>query len=355
MTAFMTTFVTKASAVEFLLPIWQRVLQRSSVQTKDNFFDLGGSPASAMQLFSEVAEACGRHLPAVLIYSAPTIEAMAEVLEQPGPPRVPPLLLLKAGTGYPPIFIAHGLGDTVFDLFPMVERIETTHPVYGMQARGIDGVDEPLASVEEMAQFHLEAIKQMQAHGPYFLIGYSLGGIVALEIAQRLSAAGERVALLALLDSYPHRNQLGLTQNALLSFRLAKRRIFLSGASTLSGTRAESSARVDGNASLGSQRPESMRRITMQRMRDAAYQALKRYRPQYYAGKIEFVKPEISTDFPDNPAAVWSQLAEQFEVQTIPGDHWSMLTMEFEKLGSVLSGYLREASSKHFDARAGQP
>ena len=98
-----------------------------------------------------------------------------------------------------------------------------------------------------------------------------------------------------------------------------------------------------------------MRRITMQRMRDAAYQALKRYRPQYYAGKIEFVKPEISTDFPDNPAAVWSQLAEQFEVETIPGDHWSMLTMEFEKLGSVLSGYLREASSKHFDARDGQP
>jgi acetoacetyl-CoA synthetase len=343
----MTEFITKTSAVEFLLPIWQRVLRRSSVQTKDNFFDLGGSPASAVQLFSEVADVCGRHLPAVLIYSAPTIEALAEVLEQPGPARVPPLLLLKAGTGHPPIFIAHGLGDTVFDLFPMVERIETTHPVYGMQARGIDGVEEPLASVEEMAQFHLAAIKQLQTHGPYFLIGYSLGGLEALEIAQRLSAAGERIALLALLDSYPHRNQLGLTQNALLSFRLAKRRIFLPRASTLGGSRAESSGRVDGNASLGSQSPKSMRRIA-QRMRDAAYQALKRYRPQYYPGRINFVKPEISTDFPDNPAAVWSRLAEQFDVETIPGDHWSMLTTEFEKLGSILSGYLREGTSKHF-------
>jgi acetoacetyl-CoA synthetase len=350
----MTEFITKTSAVEFLLPIWQRVLRRSSVQTKDNFFDLGGSPTSAVQLFSEVAEVCGRHLPAVLIYSAPTIEALAEVLEQPGPPRVPPLLLLKARAGHPPIFIAHGLGDTVFDLFPMVERIETTHPIYGMQARGIDGVDEPLASVEEMAQFHLEAIKQLQTHGPYFLIGYSLGGLVALEIARRLSAAGERIALLALLDSYPHRNQLGLTQNALLSFRLAKRRIFLPRAATLRGTRAESSGRVDGNTSFGGQSPESMRRI-MQRMRDDAYQALKRYHPQYYAGRINFVKPEISTDFPDNPAAVWSQLAEQFDVETIPGDHWSMLTTEFEKLGSILSGYLREASSNHFEAQDGQP
>ena len=350
----MTAFMTKTSAVEFLLPIWQRVLQRSSVQTKDNFFDLGGSPASAVQLFSEIAEVCGRHLPAVLIYSAPTIEALAEVLDQPGPLRVPPLLLLKAGTEYPPIFIAHGLGDTVFDLFPMVEKMETTHPIYGMQARGIDGIEEPLGSVEEMAQFHLEAIKQLQTHGPYFLIGYSLGGLVALEIAQRLSAVGEKVALLALVDSYPHRNQLGFTQNVLLSFRLAKRRIFLPKASPLRGTRAEPSGRVDGNASFGSPSPESMRRI-MQRMRDSAYLALKRYRPQYYAGRIEFVKPEISTDFPDNPASVWSRLAERFEVETIPGDHWSMLTTEFEKLGWVLSGYLREASAKHLKATNSQP
>ena len=226
MTVLMTAFTTKSSAVEFLLPIWQRVLQRSSIRTEDNFFDLGGSPASAAQLFSEVAKGCGRHLPAVLIYSAPTIEALAQVLEQPEPPRVPPLLLLKAGTVHPPVFIAHGLGDNVLDLFRLANAIESPHPIYGMQARGIDGLDAPLASVEEMAQFHLDAIKKLQTEGPYFLIGYSLGGLVALEIAQRLSAGGEKVALLALVDSYPHRTQLSLIQNALLSFRLAKRRIF---------------------------------------------------------------------------------------------------------------------------------
>ncbi|MGA7375932.1 MAG: phosphopantetheine-binding protein, partial [Candidatus Sulfotelmatobacter sp.] len=79
----MTVFATKTSAEEFLLPIWQRVLRRPSIQIKDNFFDLGGSPASAAHLFSQISELCGRHLPAVLIYSAPTIEALAEVLEQP--------------------------------------------------------------------------------------------------------------------------------------------------------------------------------------------------------------------------------------------------------------------------------
>ncbi len=343
----MTVFATKTSAVEFLLPIWQRVLQCSSIRTSDNFFDLGGSPASAEQLFSEVAKACGRHLPSVLIYSAPTIEALAEVLEKPEAPRVPPVLLLKAGTVHPPVFIAHGLGDTVFDLFRLVRTIESPHPIYGMQSRGIDGIDEPFISVEQMAQFHLEAIKKLQPHGPYFLIGYSLGGLVALEIAQRLSVAGEKIALLALVDSYPYRNRLGLIQNALLSFRLAKRRILSPGAPVLGKARVGHLENIDGNALISGKIQESMSNVT-QRMRDSAYLALKRYRPQYYGGRINFVRPAITTDFPDDPAAVWSHLAAQFEVETIPGDHWSMLTTEFEKLGSVLSGYLREAPKKHF-------
>ncbi|MGA9507741.1 MAG: alpha/beta fold hydrolase, partial [Candidatus Sulfotelmatobacter sp.] len=292
-------------------------------------------------------------LPKVLIYSVPSIDALAKVLEQPAPTRVPPLLLLKAGTEYPPVFIAHGLGDTVFELFSLVKTIESTHPIYGMQARGIDGVDEPLASVEEMAQFHLEAIKRLQPRGPYFLIGYSLGGLIALEVAQRLSASGEKVALLALVDSYPHRNQLRLTQNVRLSLRLAKRRILSPSTAVLRRGREAHSESIGGNVLRGLQTVESMRGV-MQRMRDSAYLALKRYRPQYYPGKIKFVKPAISTDFPDNPAVVWSQLAAQFEVETIPGDHWSMLTTEFEKLAVVLSGYLREVTDKHFDTN-GRP
>jgi thioesterase domain-containing protein len=194
----------------------------------------------------------------------------------------------------------------------------------------------------------------LQAHGPYFLIGYSLGGLVALEIAQRLSAGGDKVALLALVDSYPHRNQLGLIQNARLSFRLAKRRILSPGASVMGKRRPVYSESIEGNALFANPIPESMSRVK-QRMRDAAYLALKRYRPQFYDGRIKFVKPATGTDFPDDPSAVWSDLAAQFEVETIPGDHWSMLTTEFEKLGSVLSGYLGEASGKHFEPTEGQP
>jgi acetoacetyl-CoA synthetase len=335
--------MTKPPAVELLIPIWQRVLQRSSIRVNDNFFDLGGNPASAAKLFGEIAEVCGRHLSPVLVYSVPTIEALAAVLEQPDQPRVPPILLLKAGTEPTPIFIAHGLGDTVLDLFQLVEKIESAHPLYGMQARGIDGVDEPLTSVEAMAQFHLEAIKQLQPHGPYFLIGYSLGGLVALEIAQRLSAGGEKIALLALVESYPHRNQLGLVQRMLVSLRLAKRQARLLSASAFGRTRSEISAPFGGKASQSSHYERLMRDVS-KRMRGSAHMALKRYRPQFYRGEMRFVRAEIGTIFPDDPVAVWSHLAEEFEIETIPGDHWSVLTTGFDKLGSTLTDYLHEAS-----------
>jgi acetoacetyl-CoA synthetase len=337
--------MTMASAAEVLFPIWQRVLQQPSIHASDNFFDLGGDPASAARLFSEIAEVCGRDLPPVIIYSAPTIETLAALLEQPGPPRVPPLLLLKAGTGHPPVFIAHGLGDTVFGLSRLVEKIESPHPIYGMQARGIDGVDEPFTSIEAMAQFHLDAIKHFQPHGPYFLIGYSLGGLVTLEIAQRLSAEGQEIALLVLVDSYPDKSHLSVPQYARLSLRLAKRRVWSLFESALGKGRSQIQEDHVESASHRN-RSETARQRLMIRMRDSAYLALRRYRPRFYRGRINFVKAEISTDFPANPVAVWSHLAQEFKVETIPGDHLSLLTTNYEELGSVLSSYLRKSAGK---------
>jgi acetoacetyl-CoA synthetase len=320
--------MTQASATEALLPIWQRVLQRSSVGLNDNFFDLGGTASSASKLFGEIAKIFGRDLPAVLIYVAPTIETMAGLLEDPAPPKVPPLLRMKSGDEGPPIFIAHGLGDTVLDLSGLVGKVASRRSIYGMQARGIDGLDEPFTSIEDMAQFHLAAIRRLQAHGPYFLIGYSLGGLVTLEIAQRLLAGGEKIALLTLVDSYPDRSQLSAIQNALLSFRLAKRRAWS----------------LMESAPKGSQQVSAISR----RMRDADYSALRRYRPRFYPGRIRFVKAESSTYFPSNPRAVWSHLAQRIDVETVPGDHLGMLTSQCEILGSVLSRYLHEADAGVF-------
>jgi pimeloyl-ACP methyl ester carboxylesterase len=206
-----------------LTPIWQRVLQLPSIGLDDDFFDLGGDSSLALQLFTEIAEVCGRELPPVTIYQARTIAALAAFLEQTTSPPFPALVLLKAGAKQPPIFLAHGLGGSVMDFFQPVRHIDSDHPIYGIQSKGIDGLDEPLERIEDMAEFSIDAVRELQPHGPYILIGYSLGGLVALEMAQRLSAAGEEIALLGMLDAYPHIRHLSFGQRTRLIARQAKR------------------------------------------------------------------------------------------------------------------------------------
>jgi len=319
--------------IEALTPIWQRVLQLSSVGIDDNFFDLGGDSALALELFHEIALACGRELPPVMIYHAPTIAGLAALLEQPTTPRVPPLVQLKSGSGQPPVFIAHGLGGSVMDFYQIVKHIQTPHAIHGMQAKGIDGVEEPFDRIEDMARYSLDAVRQLQPHGPYLLIGFSLGGLVTLEMAQQLIAEGETIGLLAMLDSYPHVSRLTRGQRARLSTRQTWRRVARKlqwlGVSPPYQTTVEVSPSP-----------------ALQHFRDISYLALERYQPRFYPGKINFVRAAIPTDFPADPVAVWSNLAQELELNTVPGDHLGIMTTHFESLASVISGYLREATSE---------
>ena len=336
-----------STMIETLIPIWQRVLQRSSVGIEENFFDLGGDSSLALQLFNEIAREWGRDLPPVMIYHAPTIAALAALLEEPAGLRFPRLVLLKDGSAEPPLFLTHGLGGSVIDFFQVVKHIRTPHPIQGMQAKGIDGTEEPLDSIEDMAQFHLDAIRQVQPHGPYLLAGYSLGGLVAFEMAQRLTADGEQVALLAMLDSYPDIRYLSFAQRARLVVRLATRR----ATSAMKLPVGEALSLVIRPSRRRSLAPRVSYQLpvdvslspAMQRARESAYLALTRYRPRFYHGKIRFVRAEIPTDFPANPAAVWAHLADKFEVETVPGDHLGIMSTHYEKLASALSRYIEEA------------
>jgi thioesterase domain-containing protein/acyl carrier protein len=340
------------STAAALTPIWERVLQRSPISADDNFFDLGGDSLLAVELFAEIEKVCGRNLAPVTIYCAATIASLSAVLDEPGAPRFPPLILLKDGGEMPPVFLAHGLGGTAMDFFQLVKHVKSASPIYGMQSRGADGVDAPFDRIEDMAQFHIDAIREIQPHGPYFLIGYSLGGLVTLEMARRLTEAGEKVALLAMLESYPHPRFLSPIARARLATRIAKHHASAVGVpirNVLSyiSRSYERGSRVSGNgtANMPNQAPDRISITpTMQRARDSAYSALTHYRPQFYSGTIKFVRAEVVSDFPDDPRAIWSSLAGTFHVETVPGDHLGILGTHFETLASVISRYLAETS-----------
>lgn len=342
-----------STMIEVLTPIWKRVLKRSAIGIEDNFFDLGGDSILAVNLFAEIEQVCGQQLPPAMIYHAPTIAALAAQLEQPTASPFPPLVLLKAGSEASPIFIAHGLGGSVIDFFQLVRHMECQQPIYGMQARGIDGVDEPFDRIEDLAQFYLDAIKEIQPHGPYFLIGYSLGGLVTLEMAQRLRHEHEQVALLVMLESYPYSGFISRGQRLRLSARLAKDRVEAfkrlpirqALAHLFAPSRRRFYASQNGSGSVWN-RPPTGEPVTptMQRARESAYRSLMQYRPRFYDGEIRFVRAQIVTTFPEDPAAIWTSLAKRFHLDTVPGDHLGILGTDFESLAYVLSGYLRDAS-----------
>ena len=213
-----------SKTASLLTPIWERVLGRSPIGAGENFFDLGGDLPAATKLFSAIAATCGEQLPVETICRASSIAELAAYLDQPAERRVAesPLVPLKTGTELPPVFISHGLDGGVIKFFPLVRHIRSQkqRAFYGIQARGFDR-QPPLDSVQDMVPLYLEAIQSVQPHGPYFLVGYSFGGLVMLEIARRLLKQEEKIAVLVMLDSYPHLRQLSAIEKVRVMARRA--------------------------------------------------------------------------------------------------------------------------------------
>lgn len=328
-------YLTTSEKVDLLTQIWQDVLQLDSIGPHDNFFDLGGDSALAIQLFTRIASECGQQLPPVMIYHVPTIASQADLLEQPSNPELSPLVLLKSGALDPPVFIAPGLGGGPAEFFQLVEYINAPNSIYGLQPKGIEGFDEPCASIEDMASFYLRGVLRVQPSGRYILAGYSLGGLVALEMARMLREAGNEIALLIMLDSYPDRNLLSLSQKLRLSTQRMKIRL------ANRGRIPRSSIRLGG---LSDRSGINVFAPAFERVRDAAFLALQQYRPRYFPGDVKFVRAAEVTDFPADPKAVWSGVIPKIEVKTVPGDHLGMLTREYAKLGAVLTRYLQQVT-----------
>jgi acetoacetyl-CoA synthetase len=336
-----------AVSIDALTQIWQRVLQRSPIGPEDNFFELGGHDSPADGIFAEIAQVYGRELPSATISYAPPIAALAGLLEQPALPRFSPFVQLKAGSEKPPIVITPGVGGRA-SFSKLAKHIGTGHPVYGIQARGVDGMEQPLESVEDMSDLYLDAFNKLEQQGSCILIGYSFGGLVALEMAQRLSVSGKHVTLLVLVDTYPHPRYLPTGQRLWLAAKRMKDRL---SKMKIQQIRVQTGPAplIGGLKRRGTLPPEPSRLSfaqTIMRVKQSDLVALERYRPQFYRGKIRFVRPEENSYLPNDPIAVWKKLATELEVETVPGDHLRMVETHFESLGAVLTRYVEEVDMK---------
>jgi amino acid adenylation domain-containing protein len=184
--------------------IWQRLLGREHIGRQDNFFELGGNSLLAARLAAQIDRLLGCSLPIATLFQSPTIESLAcRLSSEDWMPPWSSLVPLQTHGASPPLFFVHGQYGEVFRFVDLVRLLGPDQPCYGIQAVGLDGRRARHTSFQEMAAHYVREIVSFQPHGPIYLAGYSLGGVLGFEIAQQLHRLGRRVALLALLDSWP--------------------------------------------------------------------------------------------------------------------------------------------------------
>ena len=187
-----------------MVAIWSDVLGVGPIGIQDDFFGLGGHSLLALRLFSRIEKEFGVTLPLASLFPVATIARQAELLEPQGAETTWRALVPIHPTGsHPPLFAIPGLGGIVVAFNDLARLLGPDQPFYALQPRGLDGKLPPFATVEQAAEHYLAEMRALQPQGPYFLMGVCMGGVVAFEMAQRLHAAGQTVAFLALLDVRP--------------------------------------------------------------------------------------------------------------------------------------------------------
>ena len=190
---------------EKLAAIWAEVLKVERVSINDNFFELGGHSLLAVRLFAKIADAFGRQLPLATLFQASTIEQLATILgEEESTAPQSSLVAIEPNGSKRPLFCIHAAGGNVVELHELARHLSSEdRPIYAFQSVGLDGRQEPLTDIRDMATRYIDEMRLVQPHGPYLLCGRSFGGTVAFEMACQLQDAGEKVGLLAVLDTSP--------------------------------------------------------------------------------------------------------------------------------------------------------
>ncbi|QFT61383.1 type I polyketide synthase [Roseivivax sp. THAF30] len=338
-----------------LAGFWAELLGVRNVGIDDSFFDLGGHSLIAVRLFSMVKKAYRVDFPISILFEAPTIRQCAALIAEragisDGPVAEVPdrptqtrperrfshiVQMHEGGAGSKtPFFLVAGMFGNVLNLRHLALLLGRDRPFYGLQAKGLYGDEAPHGTIEDAARDYIAEMKQVQPDGPYLVGGFSGGGITAYEIARQLTALGDEVALVAMLDTpLPQKRPLAAIDRAVIQLHEARRKGPLYPVIwARNRVRWEIEKRRDKGAT------ESAETFHNVEIEAAFIEAIGRYQVAPYGRRVALFRPPLMAKWRvaggrlvnheraylthDNE---WGGWASELEVVEVPGDHDSMV------------------------------
>ncbi|HEY6331690.1 MAG TPA: amino acid adenylation domain-containing protein [Blastocatellia bacterium] len=358
-----------------LLTIWQDVLGVKEFGVTANFFDLGGHSLMAVRLMAQIRRWLGRELPLADFFQGPTIEHLAEAIRKQKDPVEPsPLVPIQPHGSSSPFFCVHpGSGD-IFYYIGLARHMPRNRPFFGLQDPKLYLDCDPFTPLREMAALYVRAIRSVQPDGPYMLGGWSFGGHVAFEMAQQLKEQGQKVGLLAIIDTGTQEfleSRFADADSAKLLAMIACESAPEAGRTFQEMTEdirsfGDSKEQVEYVAGILKKHnklalPEYADNYLLRALQlfETRIRIMKDYSPSAYTGQITLLQAsdKVAGIEPDeeDPSWGWSKLCSQrVRVVSIPGNH---ATLGTEPHVGVLANRLAEliAEAEHSSSATASP
>jgi thioesterase domain-containing protein/aryl carrier-like protein len=329
---------------EFALhQVWCDILGLESIGRNEDFVELGGDSLAAAKMLAEVGHHLQLDVNTAMLAEAPTIARFAARIEAAAKERSKnasgaTLIPLRKGTG-DPIFLMAGAGSLATSLTPIVRALSGDRPVYGIQSRGVEKRGRADHSVRAAARRAITDIRSVQPRGPYQVGGYSLGGFIAVEVAARLTKAGETCHTVAVLDSVidPALAQRlsGERPNLIQRIRSSLRSLTAAKETLPDRTGSDEDSKPGGSPLQHALQQIALKVLVLTAglvplstsvqwvvFFRLGTEMIRRHRPSPYSGPITVIRARTNTDDP----ALWGHFTSgRVEFVDVDGDHISVI------------------------------
>lgn len=343
--------------------IWSKVLGVSNIGLWDDFFELGGHSLLAVRVMADLAEEIDVNLPLNTLIINSTLESFAAVLDRQdeNDQDWSSLVPIKPSGKKAPIYLIHGAGSHVSPFFNLAKNLDEDQPVYGLQAKGLNGIDEPLRTIKDMAGHYIQEIIAHNPQGPYFIGGQSFGAYVAFEMARQMKASGIDIQKVILFDVSAYQEDFGELSpwermKKEFGYEIQKRymdmELFVKSPSTLKRLKTSSLERKARALKrfLGIEPTDGESKLfhVIEKIRRINHEAMDDYDLAPYHGDIVLFKAKIKTFYDtDMEYYGWKPYVNEVHTVEMEGDHNSMF--EDPELVKILGRKLQEVLDKELE------